>query len=200
MTLTAHLWQSTLCTAAAAIVVLMLRRAPARYRHAGWMLAAAKFLAPFAFLFATGAAFSTWLAPAELPLARWIDRSLPFFTLRSGTSDLWTLSRRVDLIWLALIVVWMVGAAALVTWRVRQWRATVLLVQHSTRLNSGREADALARTADGPVLRSGDDRHAVDARRARRDVNGTATRGLFDEAGGRQGSKACERNQAGLHT
>ena len=146
MTLTAHLWQSTLCTAAAAIVVLMLRRAPARYRHAVWMLAAAKFLVPFALLFATGAAFSAWLAPAELPLARWIDRSLPFFTLRSGTSDLWTLSRSVDLIWPALIVVWMVGAAALVTWRVRQWRATVMLVQQATPLNSGREAEALART------------------------------------------------------
>ncbi len=144
MTLTAHVWQSTLCTAAAAaIIVLILRRAPARYRYAMWMLAAAKFLLPFAFLVATGAAFSPWL-PAALPLASWIDRSLPFFTLRSGTSELWT-PGRVDLIWPVLMVVWIGGGATLLTWRLRQWRAAVELVQHAKPLGSGREVEALAR-------------------------------------------------------
>ena len=161
MTLAAHVWQSTLCTAAAAMMVVILRRAPARYRHAVWMLAAGKFLVPFGFLLATGAAFSGSLAPAELPLARWIDRSLPFFTLRSGTSGLWTASRSVDLIWPALVIVWIAGAGALATWRLRQWRAAVMLVQLATPLNSGREAEALART-----LRKSTCTRAIDLRQA----------------------------------
>ncbi len=144
MTLIAHVWQSTLCAAVAAIVVLILRRAPARYRHAVWMLAAAKFLVPFAFLVATGTAFFAWLAPTEHPLGRWIDRSLPFLTLRSGTSELWTVPRNVDVMW-PLLVIWIAGAATLATWRLSQWRAAVVLVRRAARLNWGREADALAR-------------------------------------------------------
>ena len=144
MTLTAHIWQSTLCTATAAIVVLMLRRAPARYRHAVWVLAAAKFLVPFAFLVAIGATLSTWAAPAELPLARWLDRSLPFFTLRSATSELAT-AHDVGLVRQLLMLVWLVGAVSLTAWRLRQWRAAVALVQQATPLDAGREVDALAR-------------------------------------------------------
>lgn len=145
MTLTAHLWQSTLCAAAAALAALTLRRAPARYRHAIWMLAAAKFLVPFAVLVHSGTALSGWLVPAELGLAGWLDRSLPFLTLRSRTSDLWVASRHGDVIWSVLMFVWVAGIAALAASRFRQWRAIVAIVQHATPLDSGREADALAR-------------------------------------------------------
>lgn len=161
MTLTAHLWQSTLWTAATAIVALTLHRAPARYRHAVWMLAAAKFLVPFAFLVATGAAFSAWLAPAELPLAGWIDRSLFFLTLRSSTTELWRASGNVDLIRPVLLLIWIAGAAVLLTSRLRQWRAAVTLVQQATPLDSGREADALAR-----AMRKSTCRRAIDLRQA----------------------------------
>lgn len=144
MTLIAHLWQSTLCAAAAAIMALLLRHAPARYRHAVWTLAAAKFLVPSAFLAAAGATVSAGLAPAESPLARWIDRSLPFLTLRSATSELSAAPGTADLIWPVLMLIWIAGAATLVIWRLRQWRGTVVLVQHATPLHWGREADALA--------------------------------------------------------
>ena len=140
----AHLWQSTLCVAIAAIVVATLRRAPARYRHAIWMLAAAKFLVPFSILVAAGASLSTWLAPPELPLARWIDRSMPLLTLRTGAAAS-PPPALVDTLWLAMPLVWMAGALAFAAWRVRQWRATADLVRRSAPLRSGREADALAR-------------------------------------------------------
>jgi TonB family protein len=141
----AHLWQSTLCVAVAALVVQALRRAPARYRHAIWMLAAAKFLVPFSILVAAGASLSTWLAPSDLPLARWIDRSMPFLTLRVANAPQPSASPLADPIWIALPIVWMAGVSALAVWRVRQWRETAGLVQRSVPLQSGREADALAR-------------------------------------------------------
>jgi TonB family protein len=166
MTVIAHLWQSTLYVAVAAIVVLMLRHAPARYRYAVWMLAAAKFLVPFAFLVAIGGALSARFAPAVWPLAAWINSSLPFLTLRSGTSELWTPSGGVNPIWWGLKLVWIAGAAVSMAWRLRQWRAAVGIVQHARRLDFGREADALARamqksTCARPIaLRQGDSRFA----------------------------------------
>jgi TonB family protein len=141
----AHVWQSTLCVAIAAIVVVALRRAPARYRHAIWMLAAVKFLVPFAMLIAAGAALSTWLAPSQLPLARWIDRSMPFLTLRAGATAPSSPSSFGAAIWLALPAIWMAGALAVAVWRVRQWREIASQVHRSVPLRSGREADALAR-------------------------------------------------------
>ena len=141
----AHLWQSTLCVAIAAIVVVTLRRAPARYRHAIWMLAAVKFLVPFSILVAAGASLSTWLGPSELPLARWIDRSMPFLTLRTGAAESPSPSSLVDTIWLAMPLVWVAGALVFGAWRVRQWRSTAGLVQRSAPLRSGREAQALVR-------------------------------------------------------
>lgn len=168
MTLTAHLWQSTLCTATAAIVVVMLRRAPARYRHTVWMLAAAKFLVPFASLIAIGAAFSAWLAPATLPLGPWIDRSLPFFTLHSASPELAT-ARDAELMWRLSILVWIAGAVALTIWRLRQWRAAIALAKQATPLNSGREADALAR-----AVRKSTCTRAIDLRQG----NSTRTPGI----------------------
>ena len=144
----AHLWQSTLCVAIAAIAVATLRHAPARYRHAIWMLAAAKFLVPFSILIAVGASLSTWLGPSELPLTRWIDRSMPFLTLRTGAAESLSPSSLVDTIWLAMPLAWIAGALAFAAWRVRQWRATLGLVQRSVPLRSGREADALARAME----------------------------------------------------
>jgi TonB family protein len=50
-----HVWQSTLCIGAAAIVAWMLRRHPAKLRYRVWLFAALKFLIPFSLLVALGA-------------------------------------------------------------------------------------------------------------------------------------------------
>jgi beta-lactamase regulating signal transducer with metallopeptidase domain len=50
-----HLWQSTLFALGVALLILMLRRAPAAVRHGLWFSASLKFLIPFAALAAAGA-------------------------------------------------------------------------------------------------------------------------------------------------
>src|SRR5580698_5353326 len=52
--LIAHLWQSTLFAGAAALLVLTLRKNPARVRYGIWFIASAKFLIPFSLLVGLG--------------------------------------------------------------------------------------------------------------------------------------------------
>ncbi len=49
-----HLWQSTLCAAAAVLLALALRRNRAQTRYTLWLIASLKFLIPFSFLVAVG--------------------------------------------------------------------------------------------------------------------------------------------------
>jgi len=49
-----HLWQSTLFAGAAALLVLTLRKNPARVRYGIWFIASAKFLIPFSMLVGLG--------------------------------------------------------------------------------------------------------------------------------------------------
>ena len=59
-----HLWQSTLVTAAAALLTLALRRHYARARYWIWLAASMKFLLPFSLLVAVGSQLA-WPPPAE---------------------------------------------------------------------------------------------------------------------------------------
>src|SRR6476620_9473049 len=49
-----HLWQSTVCVGAAAVLAWMLRRHAARLRYRVWLLASLKFLLPFSLLIGLG--------------------------------------------------------------------------------------------------------------------------------------------------
>jgi beta-lactamase regulating signal transducer with metallopeptidase domain len=59
-----HLWQSTVFTAAAALLTLSLRRNHAHARHWLWMIASVKFLVPFALVAIVGSRFTPAVAPS----------------------------------------------------------------------------------------------------------------------------------------
>ena len=66
LTLANHLWQSTLFAGTAALLVVCLRRNPARLRFRLWFAASLKFLLPFWALSALGESLSR-LFPATIP-------------------------------------------------------------------------------------------------------------------------------------
>jgi len=157
MTAIAHLWQSTLFFVVVALVSLAFRRRSASTRHALWQLASIKFLVPFSLLALFGNTVGRWIVPfsnAEASTAaRWLDQSRPFFTLQSDATA-------ADASWLAglaapsatslsstLLVLWIVGLVAMLTWRCRQWRATSIAARLAIPIEVGREADALRRAA-----------------------------------------------------
>lgn len=149
MIIATHLWQSTLCLGVAALLCAALWHAPARTRQRIWLCASLKFLVPFSAIAAAGRQAATWV-PALMPSGGsaapgWLDRSLAMwnldvvggaaaggFGLHPGTSTA-----------LGLVTIWATGAAALVAWRWRQWRAVSALARAATPLVAGREADAL---------------------------------------------------------
>ena len=153
MNLTVHLFQSTVCAGIAALVAVVLRRAPARTRHTIWLLASLKFFVPFSVFVLAGSYIGLLTSSLAMPRAataiRWLDESLSFWTLDVvGGSDgtgLPIVIGRQGL--LALALVWATGVAVLTAWRWRQWRDLSRLARASTRLEHGREADLLQRVA-----------------------------------------------------
>jgi TonB family protein len=151
MSVTAHLWESTLCAGAAALLSLALRRGPAAARYAVWLAASIKFLLPFSMLTLAGGYVNGLLAPAdsrEVSVAiRWLgaaasswnissftSSALPAVTLRPGTAY-------------SLAMVWAIGFLAVAAWRWRQWRDVRNLARGGTVLAGGREVTLLARVA-----------------------------------------------------
>jgi bla regulator protein blaR1 len=162
MTLVSHLWQSTLCVGVAALLVAAARRSSARTRYGIWLLASVKFLVPLSLLVAAGNYVGQWTLPmttSEVSGAvRWLDMARVSFAVRwLDQLSLWN----VDVVagaagsgfplgitgggLLALALVWVAGIAALAVWRWRQWRRVSQLARTATRLEEGREADALRR-------------------------------------------------------
>jgi len=156
MSLLAHLWQSTLCVGVAAVLAYALRHAPARTRHAIWLLASLKFLIPLPLLVVAGTYVGRWLLPAGDPqwtaAAQWLDRSMARWslTVTTGAGD-------IGPTWLAIgSAVWLAGMLAVALQRWRQWRHVRVMIRTATPLDSGREADALRR-----VMSSGSERRSV---------------------------------------
>jgi TonB family protein len=147
----AHLWQSTLCAAVAALLALILRRASARTRHAIWLIASLKFLVPVALFVSVGQALAAWLpgaaalrAPGAFP---WLDRSMALWRLDVvGARGLGSSTASAPL--LALAALWIAGAFWLVTRRIAEWRRLLAMVRQASPLASGREADALSRAVE----------------------------------------------------
>jgi bla regulator protein blaR1 len=116
-----HLWQSTLCTLAAALVTLALRRNEARVRFWVWLAAAAKFLIPFSLLSALGSHFSEQRAQqaalAGQGLVNVVQQIVePLTAPGTATSHAATTSSIATV----LLVLWGIGCAMLlVRWGVR---------------------------------------------------------------------------------
>ncbi|HEY3625836.1 MAG TPA: TIGR03435 family protein [Terracidiphilus sp.] len=145
-----HLWQSTLILAIAWLLVLVLRRNPARVRYAIWMLASLKFLIPFALLSNLGARWARPI-PGKLVasgLYTTADQiSQPFqpdFARAAGPVH----AHSAD--WLAFVpvvlaAIWFCGfVAVLFTWIVR-WRRMARIAKGAASIDAGRELQALRR-------------------------------------------------------
>src|SRR4051794_23545553 len=69
MGLADHVWQSTLCVGAAAIIAWALRRQPAKLRYRVWLCSALKFLVPFSLLVTIGARLPWPASSTALPVS-----------------------------------------------------------------------------------------------------------------------------------
>jgi RND family efflux transporter MFP subunit len=119
-----HLWQSTLFTAAAALLALTLKRNSARVRYCLWFAASVKFLIPFAALTAGGATLLAALMPPVsapgLLLLRpmtqpFSAQTLPISAMPAPGLD-WA-----QIIAPLLLVVWGIGCAAILARWVLRW-------------------------------------------------------------------------------
>src|SRR5687767_4155383 len=130
-----HLWQSTVCAAAVALLAFAFRSNHARVRYGLWFAASVKFLVPFAGLAAVGSVVQWPQAPAPIrsvvasPAAR--DFNAPFAEM---ALDPTTIVAPVQLDWSAplLFGIWLCGFAAIMLRRVKQWREIRAAVRTST--------------------------------------------------------------------
>jgi TonB family protein len=162
MTLFDHLWQSTLCGGIAAWLALLLRHAPARWRHGVWLAASIKFLLPLALLTALGTSIGHWaraVTPRAVPDAmRWLGESRLLSTLVATRTSLADMAPWTEHAVPGLVIVWLAGAIAIVVWRGWQRIALARLIWQSSPLPSGREVEALQRVVCG--------RRRIDVRQA----------------------------------
>jgi bla regulator protein blaR1 len=155
-----HLWQSTLCAAAAGLLTLLLRKNHARARYWLWMVASLKFLIPFSALIALGSRLS-WLhstaaAPSRIYFAL-EEVSQPFtqpaITASSRVVPALPLSGLGHLLPTLLVAVWFCGfVAVLLAWCLR-WRRMSVDVRSAAPLYEGREVEALRRVENVTGIR-----------------------------------------------
>jgi bla regulator protein BlaR1 len=150
-----HLWQSTLCAAAAALAALALGRAPAHVRYRIWLAASVKFLIPFAALTALGRQFA-WRTVAANGLAdppsaaATLDLLAQPFSSDALVGAVATVAASGSGSVLALAPwvagsVWLSGSLAVaVTWLAR-WRRVARAVAAATHVDDGRELQILRR-------------------------------------------------------
>jgi bla regulator protein BlaR1 len=139
----AHLLQSTLFAAAAAMAALLLRNNHARTRHRLWLAASLKFLLPFSLLIGWGSQISWRTSPPPSPLVSIVteDAGTPPVALPAAPAPRRTGWSPAPL----LYVLWLAGAAGiLLGWAVRYRRVSGIL----------RRSRPLGTTAGVPVLAS----------------------------------------------
>jgi bla regulator protein blaR1 len=153
-----HLWQSTLCLAAAGLLTLALRKNRAEVRYGLWLAAAVKFLIPFSLLVAVG----MHLAPPK-PQPRTTasgfyfvmeEVSRPFSQASRGLQRAtesrrpWEAGLRYQLVRAlpaGIAGLWLSGFLAFLgLWCIR-WRRMTKMLRGATPLQQGREVEALRR-------------------------------------------------------
>jgi TonB family protein len=164
-----HLWQSTLCVAAAALLVWLLKDQPARWRYRVWLAASLKFFVPFALLGALGSQIPVRVFTPDAPkssvsvVVEFLGEPFDFaqrepngprpsgFGTRQDPSDFTSPEARVPrpesaLAPIVLLSLWLGGCLALLVGKAIRWRQLRSLLLTARSLNRGREADALERT------------------------------------------------------
>jgi TonB family protein len=130
-----HIWQSTICAAAAGMLAWMLRNNRASARYWIWFAAAMKFLVPFAALSALASRIP-W--PHSLPVAGALEGAGLMF--RASTLP------AVSGIASAFIIgVWLSGAFLVLVRAAWQWSRLATQARHSPRVHDGIVHDTLRR-------------------------------------------------------
>jgi TonB family protein len=161
-----HLWQSTLCVAAAAVLVRLLKDQPAKWRYRVWLAASLKFFVPFALLGAIGGqmpvrVFTPDAAPASSvsvvveffgqPFGSSAEVSAPSPESRGPRAEISASPesrgpRAGALAPIVLLSLWLGGCLALLVGKAVRWRQLRSMLLTAQSLTRGREADALERT------------------------------------------------------
>jgi beta-lactamase regulating signal transducer with metallopeptidase domain len=150
-----HLWQSTLCVAAAALLAGLTRRTHPRAQIWIWLAASVKFWVPFAALIALG----SWGA-RQVPVSATLDaaRVAPYVVVQvvsepfAGTAAALDAGmRRVTdtaFPWMVILGgLWACGALVISERWLRRWRRVARLVAEAQVAVIGREVDALVRAS-----------------------------------------------------
>ena len=146
-----HLWQSTLCVAAAALLTRAMRANRAIVRHGLWVAASVKFLIPFAALVALGTHVHTpRRAVATPPIVTEAMQAVEPFTSADIPAVPLTISpesasARPGTVALAIGIVWLCGCVVIIgRWWVG-WARVAHAVRAGRPLTDGREVDILRR-------------------------------------------------------
>jgi TonB family protein len=156
-----HLWQSTLCVLAAALLARCIGLRYPQVRHGIWLAASLKFLVPFSLFVAAGQQLAFWTPPSlDMPLvpvglevigqpfAGWaIDVSAV------GAADGPSGAGRLETV--ALVALWMMGAATTLGVRLKQRLRIGAIAARSPVLRDGREYEALQRVLARARMRRG---------------------------------------------
>ncbi|MBC7929568.1 MAG: M56 family metallopeptidase, partial [Rubrivivax sp.] len=148
-----HLWQATLFAALVLCATLLLRRAPARVRHALWLVASAKFVLPsalFALLAGLAGFQPVWLSGA----AEGAGRSAPLVLqiaepLQTDASEIVVTVTGAGAghneMFCALTLVWLAGVLALLAFWLKRRGEFLRAVREGREVFAGREFDAMER-------------------------------------------------------
>jgi uncharacterized protein (TIGR03435 family) len=125
-----HLWQSTVFAAAAWLLTLVFRRNRAQVRYSLWLSASLKFLVPFSLLIGLG---GHWTAPAVKMATPAVSIAIEQVTEPFPETVAFTPSpsHRRDWRPVAILIVWVCGAAAIAAMRLRGWLRIRAAVQAS---------------------------------------------------------------------
>ena len=153
-----HLWQSTLCLAAAALLTLALRKNRAEVRYGLWLAASVKFLIPFSLLVAVGMRLAPPKAQPRTTAGGFYfvmeEVSRPFSQAAPGSQGAterpgpWEASLRYQLVRAlpaGIAGLWLCGFLAVLGLWCMRWRRMTKVLCGATPLRQGREVEALRR-------------------------------------------------------
>jgi TonB family protein len=154
-----HLWQTTVCVLAAAVLARFVGAQHPNVRHGIWLAASVKFLIPFSLIVAAGQQLAGWTLPAlDVPTVpaglQAIGQPFSGWAIEASAAPAAGAPLRLaTLLSLGLAALWLAGAAATLGLRLTQRLRVTAIVARSPVLSSGREVDALGRVLARSGLR-----------------------------------------------
>jgi beta-lactamase regulating signal transducer with metallopeptidase domain len=143
-----HLWQATLLSGLGFTLAYLLRRGPARARHAIWLMASVKFAVPSILIGFLASRLGTALTSRSTSASgtpKSLSRSFPVIAQIAEPLSSMQTSGGHSWLYLALTAIWFVGCAGLLGLWIKK-RIRFRLGMKSARIMlRGREAEALAR-------------------------------------------------------